>query len=167
MKQKESSGAITVPGRTQDNGELNGVLNGKSSVFSHRFNVIAAPTLLRSAVSFAAVSPSCVSLLLCFVFVQIPHLPPQLCTPQMSHSPLFAVSSSLSTLDFFSFSLSQPSLHSVLDLIMAPLQAPQVILCTVGSFPPHVHNGTFGFAMSVTLSLSAKHSERLSAGCLH
>lgn len=46
MKQKESSGAVTVPGRTRDNGELNGVLNGKSSVFSHRFNVIAALTLL-------------------------------------------------------------------------------------------------------------------------
>lgn len=50
MKQKESSGAVTVPGKTRDNGELNGVLNGKSSVFSHRFNVIAALTLLRSAI---------------------------------------------------------------------------------------------------------------------
>lgn len=41
VKQKESSGAVTVPGRNQDNCECNGVLNGKSSVFSHRFNVIA------------------------------------------------------------------------------------------------------------------------------
>lgn len=72
MKQKESSGAVTVPGRTQDNGELNGVLNGKSSVFSHRFNVIAALTLLLSAILLAAVAPSCVSLLRYFVFVQIP-----------------------------------------------------------------------------------------------
>lgn len=105
MKQKESSGAVTVPGRTRDNGELNGVLNGKSSVFSHRFNVIAALTPLRSAVPFAAVSPSCLSLLLCFVFVQNPPPPPTL-HAQMSHSPLFAVSSRRSTFDLFSSPLS-------------------------------------------------------------
>lgn len=79
MKQKESSGAVTVPGRTRDKGELNGVLNGKSSVFSHRFNVIAALTLLRSAVPFGVVSPSCASLLLCFVLVQPPPTPNYAC----------------------------------------------------------------------------------------
>lgn len=47
-KHKESTATATVPGRTQNNGELNGVLNGKSSVFSHRFNVIAALTPLHS-----------------------------------------------------------------------------------------------------------------------
>lgn len=51
VKQKESTGAITVPDRTQDNSEPNGVLNGKSSVFSHRFNVAAAPVLLRFSFS--------------------------------------------------------------------------------------------------------------------
>ena len=51
VKQKESSGGVTVPGRTQDNRELNGVLNGKSSVFSHRFYVIAALTLLLPALA--------------------------------------------------------------------------------------------------------------------
>lgn len=143
MKQKESSGTVTVPGRTHDNGELNGVLNGKSSVFSHRFNVIAALTLLRSAISFAAVSPSCVSLLLCFVF--LPNSPLTL-HAQISHSPLFAVFSRLSTLDFFPFhSLS----HPLLSASSWPLQDPHVILYTMGSFLPHVHNGPFGFAMSV------------------
>lgn len=51
VKQKESTGAITVPDRTQDNSEPNGVLNGKSSVFSHRCNVAAAPVLLRFSFS--------------------------------------------------------------------------------------------------------------------
>lgn len=139
MKQKESSGAVTVPGRAQDNGEPNGVLNGKSSVFSHRFNVIAALTLLHCAISFAAASPSCVSLFLCFVFVQIPPKTPKFQTPL----PFQSSPTSL----LFPF-LSQPSFHSVVCLIVTPA-GPQIISYTVGSFPPHVHNWPFGFAVSV------------------
>lgn len=58
MKQKESSGAVTVPERTQDNSECNEVLNGKSSVFSHRFNVIPSFFQLCSVIPFTALSPS-------------------------------------------------------------------------------------------------------------
>lgn len=101
VKQKESSGAVTVPGRTRDNGKLNGVLNGKSSVFSHRFNVIAALTLLRSAISFATLSPSCVSSLLCFVVSKFPPISLQ---TQISHCPLFTGFLCLYTLDNFFFS---------------------------------------------------------------
>lgn len=156
MKQKESSGAVTVPGRTQDNGELNGVLNGKSSVFSHRFNVIAALTLLRSAISFAAVSTSCVSSLLCFAFLP----PPPLCTPKFHTSPL-------SLQSVFPFPLSaflplcphhgpyRPSgcltYHGQFSASCSQLA---IWFCNVSVFPH-------------TVSFSAKHSERLSLGCPH
>lgn len=146
VKQKESSGAVTVPGRTRDNGELNGVLNGKSSVFSHRFNVIAALTLLRSAISFAAVFPSCVSLLLCFVVSKFPPISLQ---TQISHCPLFAGFLRLYTLDsFFFFPFSLPAI-----LPLCPHHHgncwPSGYFTYRGQFPPHVHNWPFGSEMSV------------------
>lgn len=102
-------------------------------------------SLCCSAISFAAVSPSCVSLL-CFDFDQIPPLNNSAC-PNFT---LLCLCSHLPPVYFRFFPVfSQPSLHSVLCLITSPA-GPQVISYTfLVSFPPHVHNGPFGFAMSV------------------
>lgn len=110
MKQKESNGASTVPGRTQNNGELNGVLNGKSSVFSHRFNVIAALTLLRTVIL------CCVPLLCFFTSVFCFHPPPPYLCKTEFHTPLYLKSSPTCLL--WVFYLRQP-----------------VILCSASSWP--------------------------------
>lgn len=138
-----NSGGSAAPGRTRDNGELNGVLNGKSSVFSHRFNVIASLTQLHC---YSPLRPPPASLYFCIFF-------PSTTTP-ISASPNFPspreVVSHLSTFLFF---LRRPFILSrqVLRLSHKPW----------GSFPPRVHNGPFGFpGQSMCPRLFLQNSQR-------
>ncbi len=112
-------------------------------------------------------SPPPASLYFCFVF--LPNFPPN------SACPNFTLPSLCSLLPpvyfrFLSFSLSQSCLHSVFCLIMTPA-GPSCYLIYHGQFSASCSQWAIWVCndslCALTLSLSAKHSKRLSLGCLH
>lgn len=152
VKQKESCGAVTVPGRTQDNSECNGVLNGKSSVFRHRFNVIAS---FHSAMLCYSIQ--------CFSLSWVFFIPVFCACPNFLFTPAHLKSNTLLFLWFKEISiiflyLDKPLCSFVFYLIITMCRAWTHLLCVVKI----VLSG-----LAMTLSLSVKCSKHLTAGHFH